>query len=420
MRALLARCLLRLRSAFGDEAGGIGIVGGVAMVTLAAAAGTAFDYARMSNSRSALQNAADSAALAAAREYRLGNVSQLTLVEVATASARDALGAQAEGVRIAASADLDKKTVTVLLSRPVSTVVMQYVTEGQPAVSAKATARVTSGAPICVIGLDPQVAFTVGLEKNARLEAPGCAVYSNSTTPAGLMAMNNATVKAAFICSAGGKSSPGPGSFLPTPQTDCPVLPDPLQSRPQPTVGACTFSNTFISTNATLTPGVYCGGIRIAGGTVSMQPGVYILKNGPLAVGGGGSLSGVNVGIFLTGTNARLQFDVDSTISLTAPKQDEMAGMLVFEDRAATPGQIHEIKSDNARQLLGTIYLPRGRLHVAANRPVASESAYTIVVARQFSLSEGPTMVLNTNYSATTIPVPAGVGPNGTGPKLTQ
>jgi hypothetical protein len=29
---------------------------------------------------------------------------------------------------------------------------------------------------------------------------------------------------------------------------------------------------------------------------------------------------------------------------------------------------------------------------------------------RQFSLSAGPTMVLNTNYSATDIPVPDGVG----------
>jgi hypothetical protein len=67
--------------------------------------------------------------------------------------------------------------------------------------------------------------------------------------------------------------------------------------------------------------------------------------------------------------------------------------------------------SDDARTLLGTIYLPRGRLHVGANKPVADKSAYTIVVANRFSLSEGPTMVLNTNYGATDIPVPEGVGP---------
>jgi hypothetical protein len=32
-------------------------------------------------------------------------------------------------------------------------------------------------------------------------------------------------------------------------------------------------------------------------------------------------------------------------------------------------------------------------------------------VANRFSLSEGPTMVLNTNYGGTDIPVPEGVGP---------
>ncbi len=75
-------------------------------------------------------------------------------------------------------------------------------------------------------------------------------------------------------------------------------------------------------------------------------------------------------------------------------------------------GQQFEIYSNNARNLLGTIYLPQGRLYVAANNPVSDQSAYTIVVARRFTLSEGPTMVLNTNYGATDIPVPNGVGPN--------
>ncbi len=73
--------------------------------------------------------------------------------------------------------------------------------------------------------------------------------------------------------------------------------------------------------------------------------------------------------------------------------------------------RIH-IYSNNARNLLGTIYLPQGRLHVAANNPVSDQSAYTIIVARRFTLSEGPTMVLNTNYGATDIPLPQGVGPN--------
>ena len=72
----------------------------------------------------------------------------------------------------------------------------------------------------------------------------------------------------------------------------------------------------------------------------------------------------------------------------------------------------YRIVSDNARNLLGTIYLPAGRLVIDAKRPVADRSAYTIIVARQVELFDGPNLYLNTNYSGSDIPVPQGVGPS--------
>ena len=130
--------------------------------------------------------------------------------------------------------------------------------------------------------------------------------------------------------------------------------------------------------------------------------------------GGGSSLTGTDVGLHFSGPGASLQFDGDSSISLTAPKTGEMAGLLISEDRTNPEDQKFNILSNDARTLLGTIYLPQGRLFVGANKPIADQSAYTIVVARMFNLSEGPTMVLNTNYGSTDVPVPDGVGPNGT------
>ncbi len=71
----------------------------------------------------------------------------------------------------------------------------------------------------------------------------------------------------------------------------------------------------------------------------------------------------------------------------------------------------YRIISDNARTMLGTIYLPAGRLIVDSSRPVADQSAYTVIVARQINLYEGPNLTLNANYGATSVPVPDGVGP---------
>ena len=194
---------------------------------------------------------------------------------------------------------------------------------------------------------------------------------------------------------------------------------DPLLARVAPSVGPCDHTIFTVTTNTTLQPGVYCGGLKISGPyTVSLTSGTYILTNGPLLVEKGGSLSGVNVGFYLSGTGAVINFQAASTISLTAPKIGIMAGLLFFEDRSSPAAQLHQVLSNNAQTLLGTIYLARGRFFVGANAPVAGNSAYTIVVADALELSAGPTFVLNSNYGATDIPVPKGVGPTSSTTRL--
>ena len=56
-----------------------------------------------------------------------------------------------------------------------------------------------------------------------------------------------------------------------------------------------------------------------------------------------------------------------------------------------------------------TIYLPLGILFVDANAPVADNSAYTALVVRSLQLSEGPKLVLHSDYQSTNIPVPDGL-----------
>jgi hypothetical protein len=86
-----------------------------------------------------------------------------------------------------------------------------------------------------------------------------------------------------------------------------------------------------------------------------------------------------------------------------------LAGLLFFEAREQADALLHEINSDNARMLLGTIYLPQGELRIDANMPIASDSAYTAIVVRRMRLYSGPHLVLNTNYGATEVPVPEGI-----------
>ena len=167
----------------------------------------------------------------------------------------------------------------------------------------------------------------------------------------------------------------------------------------------------------TLSPGVYCGGIQIYGNSkVTFRPGIYVIKDGPLIASGGAKLVGEYVGFYLTGSKALFSFTTFTTIALSAPKDGPLAGLLFFEDRNRKTTGRHTINSDNARLLLGTIYLPGSDLIIDANKPVADQSAYTAIVARGLKLFSGPHLVLNTDYGSTDIPVPDGIV--GTGEKV--
>ncbi len=404
----------RIRAFAADRSGGLTVAFGLALGGIVVTAGAALDYSNASTQRYRLQSIADAAAMAGAREFRLGNASEQVIRNAVANHARAALGDLAATITITTAADVASKSATATLSTRLPTYVMHLAGTNLTDIKASATAKMTGGAPVCVVGLEENENQTIELMKSARLMAPNCAIYSNSKKPNGLLAQDSASMTANFICSAGGKSSPGPGSFSPTPRTDCPVLPDPLRSRPLPSPDACKATNLIVKgTTLNLSPGTYCGGVIVdAGAIVSLTSGTYVFKDGPLQVRDGGSLSGINVSLYFSGVGAVMRFDQNTTISLTAPRTSDMAGILIAEDRNNPVGQQFEINSNNARNLLGTIYLPQGRLFVGANNPVSDQSAYTIIVARRFSLSEGPTMVLNTNYGATDIPVPNGVGPN--------
>ena len=404
------------RRLLGDRRGATALTFALAGSALLVAGAGAVDYARLAGMRSDLQAIADRSSLAAAREFRLGNANAGTIGTVASAYASQALAQRSVTATVSPSVDTVAKTVTVRLDATVPSTILRWASLAATQVSVQATAKVVGGAPICVIGLDRVQQQTIYLSQAARLKAPGCAVYSDSSNSKGLYIQDMAVLDAAYICSSGGKIKYGLGTFNPNPETDCPVIPDPLAARPAPAVSStCLKTNyTILAGSDILMPGTYCGGLTVRGlAQVRLEPGIYVIKDGDLLITDLASFVGTGVGFYITGVNTRLRFEGGATVSLTAPKSGAMAGLLVFEDRSVPNIVKHEISADNANTLLGTFYIPRGQLDVSALRPVADKSAYTIIVADRFTLGAGPTMVLNTDYAASDVPVPDGVGLNG-------
>lgn len=374
------------------------------------------DYASSVATRSSLQAAADAAATASARELYLINAddSHVRSVAKTVASAKLASDNSLASYSVDAVVNSDRDAVTTTINSKKTVVFAGLLGSKETPISVDATAQIVGSGRICAIGLESSKANTIYLEKSARVTARDCAVFSNSSHKKGIAAHNRSRLIAEVICSAGGYRGTS-SNYDPPPETDCPVVPDPLAARPAPPVDSCTARKLRLTSGShSLSPGTYCGGLTLTDtASVKLKPGIYVIKNGPLVVDKTAELKGEHVGFYFTGNKATFKFTKDSLIDLGAPKDGPMAGILFFGDRSNKQGKRYRIESNNARNLLGTLYFPKGNLEIEAKKPIADRSAYTVVVARRMVLSAGPELVLNARYEDTEVPVPAGVGPVG-------
>lgn len=433
-----------IASLLSNKTGSIAPIMAMMMPVVLGAGGLTMDYAFMRMQSSALQDAADTAALAATQELSVALKGASYLESVVKSYAFSAFPENKD--LTVTSSIIGSNTVAVTLSLEWSPFFAQYFGADVTPIVAKAKATLVASDKICVLGLMPNVLAGVHLDNKSKLMAKTCGVYSNSTSVAAIRTDGKATGTASTFCASGGYKSYGQASLYPTPQVDCPVIRDPLANRAKPAIGSCNWNNLVISASKTLSPGTYCGGIQITGtAKVKLNPGVYIIKDGPLLVHDAASFYGKNAGFFLTGPNSIFEFAAGTHIDLAAPETGVLAGLLFYEDQNvdytfdfnpfALEGttkaekstsdnriltqmygdeipeelRLHKISSNDANELLGTIYLSKSVLLVDANAAVADESAYTALVVGRLWLREGPTLVLNTDYSVTNVPVPAGL-----------
>lgn len=408
MRSLMQRFALETR-------GTTAMTFALSTPVLLAATALAVDYTDLSSRQQRLQQLADSAALAGAREMRLGNQAAGAVNGIAQ-NYIDANAAMVSPNPIGFSGAVsgDKSSFSVVLTAELPSYVAKSFGVMATSVSAKATAKLTSGPPICVVALDENSNSNIDLNNSAKLMGNGCSVFSNSAKPEGIHLSGGTLMQSSYTCVVGGAG--GGGVFSPAAKTGCPKTPDPLAARPTPLPSACDptkMSVTISGTSTTLYPGIYCNGLRITNGAnVTFAAGTYTIKDGQFRVDGGSTITGAYTGFYFTGDHATFRFDSDSTINLTAPKDGVLAGMLFFQNRNVSDTEDFIIDSNNAAKLIGTVYLPKGNLKLGGAQPVGQASAFTIVVAKTIQQSNSSTMVLNTQYNATDVPVPNGLGSN--------
>ena len=419
-----------MRSFWTNRAGNTAVLFAVGLPLVATAGAIGTQYSQLVNRRSALQQAADSAALAAAQQLKLANATDSVVASVAASTVQANMGAVSDPISVDTHVLQQRTGVTVNVSDTVPLSWGKML--GMNAVTVKATATAQLYGPagkLCMLALDAKQGGTLHVEKQAQITAKECVIYSNSIDKQGLQADSGTTVTASFICSVGGAKVQG-ATVNPIPTTDCPSMNDPLMFLTGPfqaISGGKTSANALDARDM---------GFLRESDIVLFNPNevLYVAQDAFGLLGGSvlaAVLIGQSAGVYFTGSEGGLRFDPNTTISMTAPKDGVMAGFIFFEDRTLSsavpppPGPLgllpppppgsppmrqYQISSNNASQFLGTFYLPAGRLIIDAKKPVAAQSAYTVIVSRQLLLMNGNNLVLNSDYSSTDVPVPEGVG----------
>ena len=240
------------------------------------------------------------------------------------------------------------------------------VTQIEVAVMAKAEKMDSS--PVCVVTLNAKNDSSFYVYGNASFDAD-CAVHADSNSSgAAVISGNKSTVTAPMFGVTGGATGSG---WSNDPVTGSDPVGDAYAILPVPVAGSCVATDLKIqSTSIVLNPGTYCGGISVlAGASLTLSPGEYIIKDGQLQLGSGAQVNGENVLIGLIGANSYMKMGSNSSMKLTSPIAGTYKNIQFMSDRDLTKSKFNEewtvMLSGANLEFDGAMYLPEQQLWVS-------------------------------------------------------
>lgn len=256
--------------------------------------------------------------------------------------------------------------------------------------------------PQCIYVLDRTDADTLDAS-GGTVVSTTCAIQVNSNAAAAAQVSGSAIVTAASMNVVGTYTTSGTAYFSPTPTTGAPSITDPFINLPAPSYGStCDQTNYTLgnANTATLSPGVYCGGIHITGSAVvSFNSGTYIMLGGGLTVDRGAVVSGSGVTFYLTGNSTYAYAGVNlvggTSSTFSAPTSGTYKGVLFFQDRTISSPAASSVANGANAQLNGSIYLPTSTLSFMGGS--STNIPYTALIVYKLIFTGGAYM----QYDAT-------------------
>jgi hypothetical protein len=342
----------------------------ISMVGLLGITAIAVDISAGNRQRRIAQTAVDAAAVAGGTEIYRGRDSA-AVVNAATAVFALNFAAESSDTLVviypATSSDTrfnnNKGFVEVRLSTKSSAIFGRIWNATNFVVKARAVAGLEAINSNCVISL---------ADAGLGIDIPGdmdtdCGVVSNASINV------KKTLTAPYVGAVGSVSGGGDNV-----ETGIPPSPDPLAALPIPAFdGTCEYTNLNVSSDVTLDPGDYCGGLTVGKNKrATLRPGTYVMRGGGITAGEIEAWNGVTIinTVSLDNDPAKFKpivFGNSCHFHIQAPSTGTYKGIAVFQDPAAPSAsssseQVNELcgKGTNSKcdandpDIEGTVYLP--------------------------------------------------------------
>ena len=212
---------------------------------------------------------------------------------------------------------------------------------GTLSVGSRTVARGKNAAPnVGFLLLDPSMSGALSLTGSPSVTVKNGSLVVDSSNGKAIDVTGSGQVTAGNINITGDTNKSG--ALTGTVKTGVAATADPLASLAEPSKTGMVVQQTTplaISGSQTIWPGVYTGGISVAGaGTVTMMPGIYYLDGGGLSIAGSPTITGTGVMIYNApkSSSDSISMAGSGSINLTPPTTGTYAGISIFQERTAT------------------------------------------------------------------------------------
>jgi Flp pilus assembly protein TadG len=153
-------------------------------------------------------------------------------------------------------------------------------------IGVQATAVADQGSPVCLMAINPTAWKGLNIQGTADVNAIACAVQVNSNHNEAMRQNGGGQATAEAFCVHGNYSG---SNYTPTPRRHCMREQDPLAAQFAIDLAALDIAsmnckgdyNKLVSNgdSFTLNPGLYCEGLNIKQGTVTLKSGVHVFRD---------------------------------------------------------------------------------------------------------------------------------------------